>query len=315
MGVFIGMDEAGYGPNLGPLVVTATVWETPGEPLECDCWRVLRDVVAETPGPGDERLHVADSKVVYSPAKGLAALERSVLALLASIGCRPGCLREGWRALVGEERFDMDDEPWFLGRTVPLPVVDGVDARSELGARLGAVFVASGLRLRGVRCDVVQVARFNRLTRAAGSKGLALSSISARLLRSVWDPEGDEPTLVVADKHGGRNRYDPVLAEVTGDRMILRYEEGRELSRYRVGATELRFQTRAEAWLPVAVASMVSKYVREVAMTLFNAYWSERVPGLRPTKGYPSDAGRFRADVDAVRSRLGIADDVFWRER
>ena len=36
MGVFIGMDEAGYGPNLGPLVVTATVWEVPGEPGEFD---------------------------------------------------------------------------------------------------------------------------------------------------------------------------------------------------------------------------------------------------------------------------------------
>ena len=26
MGILIGMDEAGYGPNLGPLVVAATAW-------------------------------------------------------------------------------------------------------------------------------------------------------------------------------------------------------------------------------------------------------------------------------------------------
>jgi hypothetical protein len=315
MGVFIGMDEAGYGPNLGPLVVTATVWETPGDPGDCDWWGAFGEVVAESPERGDGRLHVADSKVVYSPAKGLGPLERSVLALLASINCRPGCLREGWQALVAAERFDMDEEPWFAGRTVSLPLAEHVECCRSLGERLCGVFEATGLRLRAVRCDVVRVARFNGLTRDAGSKGVALSSISARLLRSVWDPEGDEATLVVADKHGGRNRYDPVLAEVTGDRMILRFEEGRELSRYRVGSTELRFQSRAEAWLPVAVASMVSKYVREVAMTLFNDYWTARVPGLRPTKGYPGDARRFRDDVDGVRTELGITDDVFWRER
>ena len=30
MGILIGMDEAGYGPNLGPLVVAATAWEVEG---------------------------------------------------------------------------------------------------------------------------------------------------------------------------------------------------------------------------------------------------------------------------------------------
>ena len=28
MGLLIGTDEAGYGPNLGPLVVAATIWRT-----------------------------------------------------------------------------------------------------------------------------------------------------------------------------------------------------------------------------------------------------------------------------------------------
>jgi hypothetical protein len=31
MGILIGMDEAGYGPNYGPLVVAATAWEVPDE--------------------------------------------------------------------------------------------------------------------------------------------------------------------------------------------------------------------------------------------------------------------------------------------
>lgn len=35
MGILIGMDEAGYGPHFGPLVVAATAWEVPDE-----CFRV-----------------------------------------------------------------------------------------------------------------------------------------------------------------------------------------------------------------------------------------------------------------------------------
>jgi hypothetical protein len=31
MALLIGMDEAGYGPNLGPLVISATAWEVPGD--------------------------------------------------------------------------------------------------------------------------------------------------------------------------------------------------------------------------------------------------------------------------------------------
>jgi hypothetical protein len=50
-------------------------------------------------------------------------------------------------------------------------------------------------------------------------------------------------------------------------------------------------------------------------MELFNRYWTERIPGLKPTKGYPEDALRFRRDVEMIRQELGIPDDVFWRNR
>jgi hypothetical protein len=39
------------------------------------------------------------------------------------------------------------------------------------------------------------------------------------------------------------------------------------------------------------------------------------VTDLKPTAGYPLDAGRFRADIAAAQATLGIDDRILWRNR
>ena len=83
----IGIDEAGYGPNLGPLVMTAVACQVPDEFLLSDLWDILSRAVCRTRRKkkvADCRVMVNDSKLVYSGANGLAELERSVLALLGA---------------------------------------------------------------------------------------------------------------------------------------------------------------------------------------------------------------------------------------
>src|SRR5438105_1330914 len=65
----IGIDEAGYGPNLGPFVMCVTACRTP-EP-KMDLWHTMRAAVRRHEDEDDGRMLVADSKLVYSPAKGL----------------------------------------------------------------------------------------------------------------------------------------------------------------------------------------------------------------------------------------------------
>ena len=60
---------------------------------------------------------------------------------------------------------------------------------------------------------------------------------------------------------------------------------------------------------------MVAKYTREDAMEAFNAYWSDVCPGVKPTRGYPVDARRFRDDVGTRLDDLEIAEAVFWRQK
>lgn len=79
------------------------------------------------------------------------------------------------------------------------------------------------------------------------------------------------------------------------------------------GPTAFCFQTQAETCLPAALASMASKYLRELAMGALNDFWGKRLPGLQPTAGYPRDAKRFSADIAGVLAQLNIDGRVLWR--
>jgi hypothetical protein len=105
--------------------------------------------------------------------------------------------------------------------------------------------------------------------------------------------------------------YEGMIArELPGCEVVALAESG-ERSRYRVreagdGGKEaiVQFMPEAEsAHLPVALASMIAKLVRELAMARFNRYWCTRMPELKPTAGYYGDAGRWLKDAAGVISR------------
>jgi len=314
MARLIGMDEAGLGPNLGPLVVAVTVWDVPGSPTEFNFWKTFKSVLTNAPEPDEMRLHVADSKQVFQPQRGFAALERGVLAALSMLGHEPNsfeALCESLSApcpLVPPETATV---PWYCHRPLQLPSEPHDLSVSRAWQKCCE---RKGVRLVAIKAAIIEAHHFNQLIREYDNKALVVSRVAFRLLRSVWNPDETE-TFIVGDKHGGRNRYDQLLSEVLDGDMIFRLEEGDERSDYRVGKSLLRFQPRAEEHGPVALASMTAKYVRELAMTRFNSFWSNHLEGLKPTQGYPLDARRFRNEIAETQQRLAISDDILWRCR
>ena len=81
---WIGIDEAGYGPNLGPLVMTAVVAES-AEDRPPDLWRDLEPKIQRA-GAAGTALWIDDSKAVYKAGQGRERLEAACLALLESLG-------------------------------------------------------------------------------------------------------------------------------------------------------------------------------------------------------------------------------------
>jgi hypothetical protein len=128
----------------------------------------------------------------------------------------------------------------------------------------------------------------------------------------------DEPIHVRIDKHGGRNHYAALLQDAIGDGMVISLEESPELSRYRVLGLRremaVTFQPRADAeHFCVALASMVSKYIRELLMMDFNDFWTRTIPGLKPTAGYPGDSSRFYEAIRPAVLKLQIPQNALWR--
>lgn len=322
MGYVIGTDEAGYGPNLGPLVITATVWQAPGDPRSLDLYEILAPAV--TPKPPNktasgEALLIADSKIVYRQGKNLALLERAVFASLGQLNCRPGTWRELLKTLAPQALAHLADIPWYADFDCRVPLDALPSDVDQAESRLASALASAAVRLSAIRSRVIFPSEFNRSVIQQGTKGTVLSQATLELVSDVLANLESEPVWILCDKHGGRNRYGPLLQTQFPEPLIEVRQESRPRSIYRWKRNgqpvEAHFCARGESHLPVALSSMVSKYLRETAMRAFNQFWQRHVKGVRSTAGYPTDAKRFKGEIAAVQKELDVSDAVLWRER
>ena len=320
MPYLIGTDEAGYAPNLGPLVISASVWWVDEPSTSDNLYQRLKSVICKSlPRRADAcRLAIADSKALYTPGRGLGALERGVLAALALVDHCPDDWSNIWHLLDPASLVNLSRLPWHEGYELRLPMAADLQDLTQLVPKLRRGFERAGVRLVALQSKAVFPEQFNQSNDDLGNKSETLSKITLGLIADVLT-HCDGPALIVCDKHGGRNFYGRLLQQQFPDPLIEVCSEGAAQSIYRWGPPErrieVRFRTGGEDFMPAALASMTSKYLRELAMRAFNDFWCTRVPELAPTAGYPIDAKRFRAAIQEAQLELGIADRVLWRDR
>lgn len=321
MAWIVGIDEAGYGPNLGPFVMTCIACRLPDPCLDFNLWHRLRTAVRRRRDADAGEIFLDDSKVVYT-ARGLAGLERGVLVTLGT-GFRPRTV-DSLDALIEwlcpNDGAELRREAWYRAdRSLPIHLV--ADDLPSAARRFEEACIAANIDSWQVRAAVVCPPRFNALLDEGGTKGHILAHTLTYLLRWLWNNlPGEDAVTIFIDKHGGRNSYAAMLQHALPDGVVFTECEGMARSAYRLHGLgreiRLTFQPRADGeHLCVALASMAGKYLREVLMLEFNRFWREHVPELKPTAGYPVDAVRFFRAIRGAMEKLGVREESIWRRK
>jgi len=320
MAVVAGIDEAGYGPLLGPLVVSATAFRVPDDAAGADLWERFGPAVTRQAPRKSARVQVADSKAMHKGGNGLRVLEENLLPFLSLLWPQPKSVWELAGCCRNSGLPHISGYPWYRERDLDLPRVANAERMSECCRTLRAGLTAAGAALCDARSETLDVAEFNREVRRDGSKAVPLARRVAGLIQQLVEAFASEGLTLFVDRQGGRKSYSGLLrAVLPGDRIEV-VEETALSSEYAVSGgarrVRVRFEARADSLhLPVALASMLSKYTRELQMEMLNDFWRERVAGLVPTAGYYEDGLRFLSDIEPARAKEGIALEMLVRSR
>lgn len=319
-----GLDEAGYGPKLGPMVIGCVTLESETR-IDADSpWDLLSPLI----GPAGRRdknvISVADSKRLHRPGTGdLSRLEEGVLSFIAA---ERGAIPKTFRQLIDHCTSDrsnyLDEYPWYQGQDLALPYSCSQVNLAGKVRRLERSLDRCAITRSEVRAIPLEVQEFNSQVKKLGTKGAVDAWAMGRFFSWLWKQPDRKQVEIWSDRLGGRERYGPLLYPLFPGCSFKILEQDKDCQSYRATMTkenrvvEVHFRKECEQFsFCTALASMTAKYLRELHMVLLNRYWADQIPDIKPTAGYPQDAGRFIGEVEGIRRQLGIDSGLLVRSR
>lgn len=328
--IYAGIDEAGYGPLFGPMVVGRFVLAIEDHAAEAlpDLWTTLEQAVCREKSHRRGRLVVNDSKKVLTRKAGVADLshlERSVLAFMSLVDQPCEDVGQLLDALGERTHRDLTAMPWYAPTADhgwdALPLSCTVDEMGVACSLLRTAATKHSLRVVDAGAAIVFEDRFNRMVAATRSKAAVNFTFVTQHLKAIWDAYGRHAPTVIVDRQSGRTYYRELLSQVFEHAHLSIVEETDNRSAYLIEepsvgrSMHVSFEVESEQrHMPVALASMVSKFARELMMSRFARWFAHRLPDVKPTAGYGSDGKRFWQEVRPHLARLNVSPELLRRQ-
>ncbi|MDF1661821.1 MAG: hypothetical protein P1V97_08615 [Planctomycetota bacterium] len=314
----VGIDEAGYGPTLGPLVVTSSSFQFK-EPR--NLWQALAPTSRQERKGKPYTIWIDDSKKIKKGKNGKEQLETGVLAFYLTRAPFPENFGDFLLGCdVDLKRYE--NLPWYADLMErKLPLFGWKGEVIEHGRRVEKALAKAEIEFRGFVTHPVNAREFNEGIIKTNNKATFHLGNFKYLVSSVLKREPlDEDIYFVCDKLGGRDKYSRVLGELFPGRVITIKEEGSKQSHYSIGdgkrTVEVRFMQKADSKsMAVALSSMLCKYIREIFVEQFNKHFQAQKPGLKATAGYPQDARRYLDDIQDLVENLSVPKEWLIRSR
>ena len=309
--IYAGIDEAGYGPMFGPLCVASSVIvldkynPEEGEP---DMWSMLDHIICRKRRDAKHKIAINDSKKLKSSAKNnsLTHLERGVLTFLSMI---EDSIPEIDSNFFEKVSCKINLTPWYESST-KIPIGNDLNTLRIDAAKLRRELGKAHIRCPLMKCTAIDTDAYNKQTKYAKKSSLNFS-VAMQHVNQIMQQFGNMHPRIMIDRHGGRIRYRNDLQLCWPEASIQVLVENKSMSRYRLthrgNKLTITFASKSdEKHMPVALASMLAKYTRELHMIRFNRYFSEEIPNLRPTAGYVQDGRRFLKEIEPVLVKNGV---------
>ena len=292
----IGIDENGYGPVLGPLVVTSTSLKLQSSSFALipDLWRLLG--IKKDPGSNSKRLLVCDSKTVFNTSrkKELAAEETVLAFFYLCFGFLPKSADQFLEAVIDPSTTTYNPSCFCWKKELGLEL--NPERRKHIlqsAERLRKRAQQKGIILEKPCCLLLCPSLFNNGLKSRNKSGLVLES-GLNLIRQYI---GADTTIACREvkrsayftawlgKVGGLQYYQEHISTLFGSQfMVIPNREEKNNSAYELNksgksvGTITYLQDGEENSFLIALSSFFGKYTRDLFWKKTRTYLEEFLP-------------------------------------